>query len=249
MPTLTDEIRSFWDEDAATYDLSAHHRPASPAVHAAWLAALARALPARPAHVLDCGAGTGFLSLMAARLGHRVTAVDVSPAMLDRLRAAACRAGLEIDAVEGRVEEPPNAGFDAVMERHVLWTLPDPARALQSWRRAAPAGTLVLVESLSGHVDPLERVRARVRTALRKLRRGIPDHHAEYSASVRAQLPLASGAHPDQLVEMVETAGWRSPRLHRLRDVEWMERLTLAWPECLVGLSPRFMLVAPSSTP
>jgi 2-polyprenyl-3-methyl-5-hydroxy-6-metoxy-1,4-benzoquinol methylase len=79
---IHDEIRQWWDEDAATYDHSSTHRPRSPAQSAAWTVALARLLPHPPARVLDCGAGTGFLSLTAARLGHEVTAVDISGQML-----------------------------------------------------------------------------------------------------------------------------------------------------------------------
>ena len=82
---ILDDIRRFWDDDAATYDNAPGHRPTSPAVQAAWTAALEALLPPPPARVLDCGAGTGFLSLIAARLGHRVTALDLSPQMLAKL--------------------------------------------------------------------------------------------------------------------------------------------------------------------
>ena len=86
---ILDEIRRFWDDDAATYDDAPAHRPTSAAVQAAWTAALEALLPPAPARVLDCGAGTGFLSLIAARLGHRVTALDLSPQMLAGLSASA----------------------------------------------------------------------------------------------------------------------------------------------------------------
>ncbi len=86
---ILDDIRRFWDDDAATYDDTPAHHPTSAAVQAAWTAALEALLPPPPAHVLDCGAGTGFLSLIAARLGHRVTALDLSAQMLAKLRAAA----------------------------------------------------------------------------------------------------------------------------------------------------------------
>ena len=42
------EIREYWDEDAATYDASASHSPRSIAELAAWSAALARLLPPSP---------------------------------------------------------------------------------------------------------------------------------------------------------------------------------------------------------
>ena len=47
---------------------------------------LTRHLPPPPARVLDVGAGTGALSLPLARLGYQVTALDISPGMLERLR-------------------------------------------------------------------------------------------------------------------------------------------------------------------
>ncbi|HTX64125.1 MAG TPA: class I SAM-dependent methyltransferase, partial [Acidimicrobiales bacterium] len=138
-----DDIRRYWDEDAATYDDSPQHRPTDPMVRAAWAAALATALPPPPARVLDAGAGTGFLSLVAAQLGHRVTALDLSPGMLERLRARAAGAGLDVETVVGPATDPPGDRFDAVVERHLLWTLPDPAAALAAWRGAAPNGQLV----------------------------------------------------------------------------------------------------------
>ena len=50
--------------------------------------------------ILELGAGTGRLTLPLARDGYRVTAVDVSRPMLDRLRARVARAPA---AVQGRI--------------------------------------------------------------------------------------------------------------------------------------------------
>jgi SAM-dependent methyltransferase len=242
---LLDDIRRYWDEDAPTYDDSRQHRPRSPMVEAAWAAALEAVLPPAPARVLDCGAGTGFLSLLAARLGHRVTALDLSAGMLERLRARAETFQLDIETVNGPATQPPAGGYDAVMERHLLWTLPDPSAALKAWRAAVPpGGRLVLVESLWGEVDPVERWRSTVRRALRQLRKVPPEHHAEYDPGMRRELPLGSGTHPGRLAAMAVDAGWSTPRLHRLADVEWAERNDLPIVERLVGVTPRFVLVA-----
>ena len=242
---IHDEIRQFWDDDAATYDDAPGHRPTSPAVRAAWSAALEALLPAGRARVLDCGAGTGFVSLMAARLGHAVTALDISPGMLERLQAGAAREGLSIEVVVGDAARPPEgAPFDVVIERHLLWTLPDPEQALVAWRGAAPAGRLVALESLWGRADPLEVVRGRAWRWVRRWRATAPDHHGAYPDAVRSALPLGSGTHPRALAALVEGAGWRQPRLHRLRDVDWAESLELRLPERLLGVTPRFALVA-----
>ena len=245
MPEMLDDIRAYWNEDAATYDLGSQHRPRSPFVMAVWTAALERLLPPPPARVLDCGAGTGFLSLIAARLGHRVTAIDLSTGMLEHLRHASTSEGLDVEIVEGPADQP-DGEFDAVMERHLLWTLRDPEGSLRAWRDVAPAGTLVLVEALWGGADPVERAKGRARQHLRRLRRGLPEHHAEYPEELRAALPLGSGTHPSTLVGLVASAGWQRPKMVRLADVEWAERLDLPMPERLLGVAPRFALVASS---
>ncbi len=241
---LLDDIRRYWDDDAPTYDNSRQHRPRSPMVDAAWTAALEAVLPPAPAKVLDCGAGTGFLSLLAARLGHRVTAVDLSTGMLDRLRTRADSLGLDLEVVHAPATEPPEGAFDAVMERHLLWTLPDPTAALRAWRSVAPTGRLVLVESLWGEVDGIERLRGGARRQLQRVRRVPPEHHADYEPALRQSLPLGAGTHPGRLAAMVVDAGWRTPRLSRLSDVEWAERCELPLPDRLVGVPPRFVIRA-----
>ncbi len=49
---------------------------------------------------VDAGAGTGFHSLLLSELGVRVTAVDISPAMLEALRRNAGRRGLELETLQ-----------------------------------------------------------------------------------------------------------------------------------------------------
>jgi|SRR5271166_1289360 len=239
---LTDQIRRYWDDDAWTYDRSPQHRPTSPLVQAAWLAVVERLLPATPARVLDCGAGTGFVSLMAAQLGHRVTALDLSPGMLDQLRRSASREGLAVEVVTGPADRPPQ-GFDAVIERHLVWTLPDPGAALAAWRAAAPAGRLVLLESLWGDATP-DRLRTWGRQALGRWRQPAPEHHAPLPAGVRASLPLGTGTPPDTLLGLVAGGGWPNPRVERLRDVEWAEASELDPLGRLLGVSPRIAVVA-----
>jgi SAM-dependent methyltransferase len=240
---IHDDIRRYWDLDAATYDNVTNHHPTAAAERAAWAAALARLLPTPPARVLDVGAGTGFLSLIAARLGHKVTSLDLSPGMLGKLRASADAEGLGLEIVEGSAEEPPAGPFDAVIERHVVWTLPDPVAALRAWRASAPLGRLVLVEGLWGKSDPVESLLSSGRKALQKLRGG-HDHHAAYPAAVVSALPMGNGTKPSGLVELVEKAGWPDPWIERLRDVEWAAKVSLPMPERLLGVPARFVVTA-----
>ena len=239
--SLQDEIRQWWDEDAATYDNSVTHRPRRPAERAAWTAALARLLPAPPSRVLDCGAGTGFLSLIAARLGHDVTAVDLSERMLAKLQEAAGREGLAIKTGEGPADVAPAGRYDVVMERHLLWTLPDPEAALEAWRTAvSTGGRLISV----GHMKESSG-RAQVRGWLHQWQGRAPDHHGDYPDTIVAALPHSTASmDPSLSVEIAERAGWRAPRLERLRDVEWAELLSVSRVERLLGVPARYAVVA-----
>ena len=244
MADVHDDLRAFWDRDADTYDLSATHAVSDPVEEAAWRAALRRALPAPGARVLDVGAGTGSLSLLAAELGYRVTALDLSPGMLAKARAKAADRGLDLEFVEGPATEPPAGPFDAVMERHLLWTTPDPVAALEAWRRVAPGGVVASFEGLWGGRSPGQRAKDAAAAALRRAMGTPPDHHAPYAPEVLAQLPLERMPSPVPLIEAVRAAGWTGLRIQRLRDVEWATRLREPWPLGWLESIPRYALVA-----
>ena len=67
--------------------------------------------------VLDVACGTGNLTLPAARLGARVTGIDIAPIAIAHLAERAGAEGLPIDAREGDAEALPFAdgAFDTVM--------------------------------------------------------------------------------------------------------------------------------------
>ena len=115
-------LQEWWDADAEVYDRTASHSASDPVEAAAWRAALLRYLPPPPARVLDVGAGTGTMSLLAAQLGFEVTALDLSPQMLERAREKAEAQGALVRTVVAPAHDPPPGPFDAVMERHLqLW--------------------------------------------------------------------------------------------------------------------------------
>jgi len=243
---VSDDIREYWDADAATYDRSPSHYPQRPQEQAAWAATLRRLLPEPPATVLDMGAGTGFLSLLLAAQGYQVTAADLSPGMLARLTAKAAGRGLDIQAVEADALHPPAGDFDAVIERHLTWTLPDPAGALAAWHDVAPGGRLVLMESswTGRGASGADRLRLRAHALADLIRRPAPDHHGHYSARMTAALPYPGGPTPDEAVALVEASPWGRARIERLRDVEWAITEGLGPVGSLLGTYPRWAVIA-----
>jgi len=146
-------VRANWTRRAAGYnDFYSRYGEDN---RAAWREVCAKALAERfgdrTLDVLDVGAGTGFFATLLAELGHRVTAVDPTAAMLAHARREAERRGVAVRFVEcgGHDVARLGAEFDLVTARYVLWTLPDPVGALAAWRGVLrPGGALLLADGV-----------------------------------------------------------------------------------------------------
>jgi SAM-dependent methyltransferase len=95
--------------------------------------------------VLDVACGTGVVSVTAARLGARVTSLDLTPELLERARENAAIAGVEINWKEGDVEKLPFAdvSFDVVLSQFGHIFAPRPEIAIGEMLRVLkPGGTI-----------------------------------------------------------------------------------------------------------
>jgi len=129
-----------------------------------------RGLPDRPT-VVDLGAGTGQFTIAVAPRAGRVVAVDVSPVMLERLRASVANARLanvECIAAGFLSYEHEGAAADLVYSRYALHHLPDFWKAVALARIArmlAPGGVFRLSDVVYGFdaADAASRIEAWVR--------------------------------------------------------------------------------------
>ena len=98
--------------------------------------------------VLDIAAGTGNAALRAARLGARVTALDLTPELFERGRERAAAAGVEIDWVEGDAEELPfeDGRFERVLSTFGIQFAPrHEVAAREALRVTRPGGAIGLI--------------------------------------------------------------------------------------------------------
>ncbi|MGH2858964.1 MAG: class I SAM-dependent methyltransferase, partial [Solirubrobacteraceae bacterium] len=171
------------------------------------------------------------------------TSLDVSGRMLEQLSASARREGLTVETVCAPADQPPEAAFDAVVERLALWTLPDPAAALSAWRRVTvPGGMLLVVESLWTGGSIGDALRRRARKLLH--RRLPPEHHGAYNSELSAGLPLMREPFPNRYLQEIEAAGWRNLRLTRMRDIEFARLVAMGRLEQLCGTNPHYAITA-----
>jgi SAM-dependent methyltransferase len=97
--------------------------------------------------VLDVATGSGNAALAAARLGSRVTGLDLTPELLEVARSRAAAAGAEIEFVEGDAEALPfgEASFDRVTSVFGAMFAPDQERAASELLRVCrPGGTIAV---------------------------------------------------------------------------------------------------------
>jgi ubiquinone/menaquinone biosynthesis C-methylase UbiE len=123
---------------------------------------------------LEIGAGTGYFSLNLLQTGIVRDAVctDISPGMLDALRANAQRLGLPVETVATDAEQLPfeDASFDLVLGHAILHHIPDLDRAFAEFHRVLrPGGTVFFAGEPSRYGDRLARVPKRGAAAVAPL--------------------------------------------------------------------------------
>jgi ubiquinone/menaquinone biosynthesis C-methylase UbiE len=107
--------------------------------------------------VLEVAVGTG-LNLAFYRSDVRLTAVDLSPAMLAVARSRAAELGREVDLREADAQALPfpDESFDAVVCTLSLCNIPDPQAAIgQMGRVLRPGGRLLLLDHIGSNWWPV----------------------------------------------------------------------------------------------
>ncbi|MGD8395174.1 MAG: class I SAM-dependent methyltransferase [Candidatus Eiseniibacteriota bacterium] len=120
--------------------------------------------------LLDVGCGPGESAVYFALRGARVTAADVSPAMLGHCQAVARYHGTTVTTLESPAEALalPDASFDVVYAANVLHHVTDQERALAEFRRVlVPGGIVVTWDPLAYNpvINIYRRMADRVRSA------------------------------------------------------------------------------------
>ncbi|MDQ6525600.1 class I SAM-dependent methyltransferase [Nocardioides sp. LHD-245] len=212
-PLPQDSINAYWTGRAPAYDDYQQRPERRDHDRAAWAEVFGAALPPAPAAVLDLGTGSGYVALLLAGLGHDVTATDLSEGMLARAQAHAARAEPAPRFLQGDAVAPdfPDASFDAITNRYLMWTLREPERALGNWRRVLrPGGVLALVDS-TWFPTGLDRDTS-------------TDFVELYDDGVRALLPLAAATSIDATRDVIAAAGFEDVTVTPLRSILELDR-------------------------
>ena len=150
--TILDENRQYWTGRASGYS-EVNRLELSTAQRQRWSDCLHREIARQfsdrapeTLRVLEVGTGPGFFAILLRELGYVVTAVDLTPAMLEEAKKNAGELAGKICWMEMNAETLRFAGesFDVVVSRNLTWNLPHPERAYAEWTRVLKPGGLLL---------------------------------------------------------------------------------------------------------
>ena len=137
-----EETRSAWSKIARGYDKT--NTPTQ-----MWLGSegLRRAELRAGMRFLDVAAGSGSLSIPAARLGAKVVATDLSPVMLQLLGARARQEGLDVETrvMDGHALELDDNTFDMAGSQFGVMLFPDMPKGISEMVRVVKPGGRVLM--------------------------------------------------------------------------------------------------------
>lgn len=99
-------------------------------------------------NVLEVGVGTGK-SFKHYPRDRQITAIDISPKMLEQAERRARKLGVDVRLLEGDAQALPfeDSSFETVVTTCVFCSVPDPVRGLREIHRVlAPGGQLLMLE-------------------------------------------------------------------------------------------------------
>ncbi len=224
--SIKEGIKEYWDWRGKDYDKCPGHNYQSREIKTAWMNVLKNAFETNgELKILDVGTGTGAIALLLAELGHDVTGMDVSEGMMKTAKDKADKLNLQINFELGDAENLrfKDNSFDGVICRHLLWTLPNPEKAVEEWIRVIkPGGKIAVIDgkwhdgSLKSHIGQLI---WRMRTLIYK--RSTKWH---YRKEIRENLPLVDGAEPEKVIKIFKDHGLVNTSIRDLSSIREVER-------------------------
>ncbi len=212
MAEIKSTIRNYWDWRSSTFGLDTDKSDTAADNWASVFQELTVGTPGRRA--LDVGTGTGQLALYLAGAGFDVTALDLSESMISYARRNASSLGYDIDFRVGDAESlgfEDNA-FQVVVSRNLLWTLPNPEKAILEWRRVLkPGGRLVISDGLWENTTWKRFHRLALKVLKDRCRNGsrVSLRFFRSYAGLQRKLPLYEGVSLINAVRFLRGAGFK----------------------------------------
>lgn len=242
-PATPEHVARTWDRSAPRYDSLYAHGLQSHQEVREWTLLLLQVLGPGPLRILDVGCGTGVLTLLLAKLGHDVTGIDLSEGMLRKARENTAGTGVTVELRRAEGTGFADDAFDAVISRQVLWTLPDPALAVQEWIRVTrPGGRVIAIDGLWHDPAPLARLSVLAGNALARVQGGPVYHRDDSYWNSPDDLPLFHLRSFAPVHNLFVRAGLERVLIEELERIDRIERSVMPLYEKLRNRHRRYLV-------
>ncbi len=204
-------IKEEWDRLAQEFDNKAGHGIRTREEEDAWINLLTAAIGKDRLKILDVGCGTGVITLLLAKMGHDVTGVDISERMLERARDKAKSLAIPVKFEFGDAEDLPfkDEIFDVVINRHLLWTMLSPEKAIIEWRRVLkPEGKVIIIDSMWNVYALRKRIWRFLAAPLILITEHRIPWHGHYDKDIEKKLPMKQKKRPRADIEILKHCGF-----------------------------------------
>jgi len=155
---MFEKIENKWTEDSGDYDDMIQKQLSNKRTVSYWTKELKRLLGPEPLRILEVGCGPGFMSIIAARLGHDVKAIDGSSGMVEKARRNMRQYHQQVEICEEDGVTLPleqEQSYDVILSRDAVWTLYDPEKAFRRWKAVLkPGGRIIYFDGDYRTVEP-----------------------------------------------------------------------------------------------
>ena len=251
--TILDENRQYWTGRASGYSevnqlelATQQRRKWSDCLHAE----IARWFPnCAPGslRVLEVGTGPGFFAILLRELGYAVTAIDLTPAMLEEAKKNAGELAGNICWMEMNAEALAfeDEIFDVVVSRNLTWNLPHPDKAYTEWARVLKPGGLLLNFDANwyAYLFDDEAQTAYDRDRANSAEQGVWDQNVgenfDVMEDIARRVPLSNIRRPDWDLTLLQGLG-----LHAEADEQIWQRVWSEEEKLNFASTPLFMVRA-----
>lgn len=225
---MFEQIEKKWTEDSGDYNDITQKELKNRKVTKYWTKELQKLLGPQPLRILEVGCGPAFMSMTAARLGHRVKAVDGAAGMVEKARENMLHQKLSVevcleDAVTLPLEEKES--YDVILSRDVVWTLYDPEKAFQRWKEVLkPGGRIIYFDGDYRTMEPTLKNRMWVKLSdflIYLTEKKKYDADIKESSGIYEQLPLTSRKRPEADFQMLKKVRFSKIQI---RENRWLNR-------------------------
>lgn len=219
-----ERITNYWTKRSSGFQEQRRAELHSPMAQR-WQNEIEKYLPEGKLKILDVGCGSGFFTILLAKMGYEVTGIDLTPDMVQCARELAEEEKTEcrFQVMDAEKLDFSDESFDVVISRNLTWTLPHAEDAYGEWLRVLKKGGCLLnFDANYGAAD------ARDTSSL-------PENHAHNKLGgdmmaeceeIKRQLPISSRIRPAWDVEILSRLGTEklsldmgiSPRIYVEKD-------------------------------